>query len=99
MKSSKVWGNKDTQALFKAVLLLRDPAEARKFFRDLMTDSEILEFGHRWKAARMLSEGEQYLDIEKATGMSSTTIARIQKWLRGKGGGYRMMIKRTETRN
>ena len=94
MAASKRWDNHDTQALFRAVLLLRTPAEVRRFLRDLMTETELIEFGHRWKAARMLAEGVQYTEIEKATGMSSTTIARIQKWVRGKEGGYRMIIER-----
>jgi len=28
--------------------------------------------------------------------MSSTTIARIHRWLKGEMGGYRLMIKRTK---
>jgi TrpR-related protein YerC/YecD len=94
----KKWDNPDTDALFRAILLLKTPSEARRFFRDLMTETELVEFGHRWKAARMLAKGEQYTDIEKATGMSSTTVARIQKWLQGKMGGYRLMIDRTSKR-
>ena len=32
--------------------------------------------------------------IEKETGMSSTTIARINKWLTNGMGGYRLILKR-----
>ena len=32
--------------------------------------------------------------IEKETGMSSTTIARVNKWLTNGKGGYKLMLKR-----
>lgn len=69
--------------------------EVRSFCRDLMTEKEIVEFGHRFKAARMLSAGVPYVEIAKATGMSSTTIARVKKWLDDGMGGYRLALSRT----
>jgi TrpR-related protein YerC/YecD len=88
------WINKDTDALFQAILELRSLQEARQFFRDLLTEKEIIEFGQRWKVARMLSEEIPYTRIEKETGMSSTTIARVQRWLKRGMGGYKLMLKR-----
>lgn len=72
-------------------------AEARNFFRDLLTEKELLEFAQRWKVAKMLSAGKVYkvyIDIEKETSMSSTTIARIQRWFKSGMGGYKLMIKK-----
>lgn len=86
--------NKDVNELFKVVVSLENVSEARKFLRDLMTEKELNEFGKRWKVARMLDEGITYVEIEKATGMSSTTIARIHKWLKGGKGGYRLMMNK-----
>jgi TrpR-related protein YerC/YecD len=80
--------------LFRAILDLGNLTEARKFFRDLLTEKELLEFAQRWKVAKMLSAGKAYVDIEKETGMSSTTIARIQRWLKSGMGGYKLMIKK-----
>jgi len=88
------WVSEDTDALWGAVLQLKNVSEARKFFRDLLTEKEILEFGQRWKVARMLNKRISYVKIKKETGMSSTTIARIQKWLKGGMGGYELMLKR-----
>ena len=88
------WINQDSDELFKAILQLRDIKEARKFFRDLLTVKEILEFSKRWKAARMLNKKIPYTKIEKETGLSSTTIARVQKWLKKGKGGYRLILKR-----
>lgn len=93
-KNSYKWVNNDTDALFGAVLKLENIEEARRFFRDLLTEKEIIEFAQRWKVARMLNEGTKYTKIEQETGMSSTTIARIHKWLKQGMGGYRLMFKK-----
>ena len=47
----------------------------------------------------MLSEKISYSEIEKRTKLSSTTVARISKWLISGCGGYRLMIKRTHHTN
>jgi len=73
--------NKDTKALYKALLSLKNESECKKFLRDLLTEAEIKEFTNRWKVAQMLNKKIDYKAIEKETGMSSTTIARINKWL------------------
>ena len=89
---------KDAMALYKAILSLKSEGECKKFLRDLLTEKEIKEFTNRWKVARMLDKKISYEKIEKATGMSSTTIARIQKWLTGGMGGYRLILKRLKSR-
>ncbi len=86
--------SKDTKKLFKALLSLENEAECRKFLRDLLTESEIKEFSNRWKVARLLEEKVPYEEITRQTGMSSTTIARIQKWKEKGMGGYRLMLKK-----
>mgnify|MGYP000583688053 CR=1 FL=1 len=95
-KEKHKWINPDSDELFKAILQLKNIQEARKFFRDLLTVKEILEFSKRWKAARMLYKRIPYSKIEKETGLSSTTIARVQKWLKRGMGGYRLILKRME---
>jgi TrpR-related protein YerC/YecD len=57
-----------------------------------MTDKEILEFARRFDVAKMLDQGISYTRIEKKTGMSSTTIARISKSLNSDNMGYRNAI-------
>lgn len=86
--------SKDTRELYKAILSLKTESESKKFLRDLLTEAEIKEFTNRWKVARMLDKKVPYQQIEKETGMSSTTIARVQKWLTGGMGGYKLMLKR-----
>jgi TrpR-related protein YerC/YecD len=68
--------------------------EAKNFFRDLLTESELVDFGNRWKAARMLAKKIPYKKIVKATGFSSTTVARVAKWVKKGRGGYRLAFGR-----
>jgi len=87
------WGIDETR-LVEAVLALETPEETRKFLRDLMTEGEIVEFSKRLRAAEMLSGKVPYATIEKETGLSSTTVARVSKWLNKGTGGYRKIITR-----
>ena len=93
------WNNQTTENLLKAVLELKNVNEAKRFFRDLLTEQEICEFGKRWQAAQMLAEKIPYSKIEKKTGLSSTTVARISKWLNKGMGGYKLIIARLNHRN
>ena len=88
------WNTPENKALVAAVLALKSPDEARRFLRDLMTEGEIGEFAKRLLAARMLAAKLPYSAIEKETGLSSTTVARVSKWLNGKAGGYRSIISK-----
>jgi len=92
------WINPDSDDLFGAILSLKNIDEARRFFRDLLTEKEILEFSKRWKVARMLSQKIPYTKIENETGLSSTTIARVHRWLKKGMSGYRLMLKRLKKR-
>lgn len=86
--------NRQTKELFDAILSLKTQDECRKFLRDLLTQEEIKEFANRWKVAQMLNQKVDYKSIEKETKMSSTTIARISKWLKTGMGGYRLILTR-----
>ena len=89
---------KEAKELYKALLSLKNEGETAKFLGDLLTPAEMKEFANRWQVAQMLDKKISYEEIENKTGMSTTTIARISKWLHGKLGGYRIMIKRLNTK-
>jgi TrpR-related protein YerC/YecD len=91
------WENRKTEDLIYAILALESKKEAKAFLRDLLTESEIIEFGNRWKAARMLSDNLSYPKIQKETGLSTRTIARISDWLKNGKGGYKSMLKKLST--
>ncbi|MDH4358684.1 MAG: YerC/YecD family TrpR-related protein [Candidatus Berkelbacteria bacterium] len=90
----KNWDNQKSRGLFKAVLKLQTLNEAKKFFRDLLTEEEIIEFSKRWQAAQMLNDRIPYSQIEKETGLSSTTVARVSKWLNRGMNGYKLILER-----
>lgn len=90
---------KKIEELLTAILLVQNPDEAQRFFRDLLTEGELVEFSNRWKTARMLDEKNSYIEIEKETGLSSRTIARVAKWLKRGENGYNLILKRLNHHN
>ena len=60
-----------------------------EFMLDLMTEKQMLDFARRFEVAKMLEQGISYTRIEKKTGMSSTTIAKISKALNSENLGLR----------
>lgn len=82
------------EELTKAILSLEKIDEAKNFLRDLLTEKELIEFGNRWQAAKMLAQKIPYLEIQKETGLSSRTIARVAKWLFAGKGGYQCLIEK-----
>lgn len=87
------WNNDKTNELIHALLGLKTPAAMKSFLRDLLTEDEIIEFGKRWEAARMLAVGVPYNEISKAVGLSSRTVARVAQWLNKGEGGYKLALK------
>ena len=62
------------------------------FLRDLLSEKEILEFSRRFEVALLLDKNISYIKIEEKTNMSSTTIARISKFLKWENAWYQKAI-------
>src|SRR3989344_2037130 len=92
------WKKPENRALIQALLALKDDTETRHFLRDLMTEGEIEEFAKRFRAAELLDANVPYSEIERETGLSSTTVARVSKWLHGHEGGYRSVLHTLHTK-
>ena len=92
----KTLESKRIDDLLHAILELRDQKEAKAFFRDLLTESELIEASKRWQAAKMLNDNISYTTIVNVTGLSSTTVARVSKWLQKGMGGYKLMMNRMQ---
>jgi TrpR-related protein YerC/YecD len=84
----------DAKDFYQTLLHLETEEECKNFLRDLLTEKEIKEFINRWKVVRLLDKKIPYEEITEKTGMSSTTIARISKWLQNGVGGYQLMLER-----
>ena len=82
--------------LAMTLLQLRSPDEARALLADLCTPAEIRTLAERWHVARLLDDGElTYREIHEATGVSTTTIVRVARFLRLEdNGGYRTLLNR-----
>lgn len=66
--------------------------DIQNFLKDLLTKAETQEFSRRFLVAQMLDKNIAYSSIEKETGMSSTTISRISKFLKWDYRWYKKAI-------
>jgi len=82
------------EAFIKAITKLRTSEEVSDFLTDLFTPAEAQIFISRWRAVQMLYEGKPYVEIQKETGLSSATIARVSQSLKYGTGGYRKVLDR-----
>jgi len=82
-------------ALFRAIVSLRNAAECRNFFLDLCTPAELQALVDRWQVVELLEQGLTYRKIHDLTGVSVTTIGRVARFLADGFGGYRIAIDRT----
>jgi TrpR-related protein YerC/YecD len=87
--------------LCDALLTPGSRAEMRALLMDLCTPAEIRTLSERWHVARLLDGTDlSYRDIHEATGVSTTTIVRVGRFLRQEPHkGYRMAIDRMEARD
>lgn len=87
--------------LCEALLAARTPLEMQRLLRDLCTPSEIKALAERWHVARLLDGTDlSYRDIHEKTGVSTTTIVRVGRFLREEPHqGYRATIDRLASAN
>ncbi len=81
-------------ALFDAVLSLKDREECYSFFEDLCTVNELLSLSQRFEVAAMLREHKTYLEIADKTGASTATISRVNRSLNYGNDGYELVFER-----
>ena len=82
----------DVNDLLCVLAALDDEDTVIALLEDLFTIREIRETSQRLAVARMLAAGQSYASIEKATGASATTIARVSKCLSYGTGGYQAAL-------
>lgn len=71
--------------------------EMGRLLADLCTPAEIRTLAERWHVARLLEAGQlTYREIHDATGVSTTTIVRVARFLKQEPHqGYRLALDRT----
>ena len=82
--------------LCRALLTPQDGEEMARFLADLCTPAEVRTLAERWHVARLLESTDlSYRDIHDATGVSTTTIVRVARFLRQEPyQAYRMAMQR-----
>lgn len=86
----------ELKTLSSAILALETPEECEKFLTDLMTAREIASMAQRITVAKLLRDKKTFSEIEEATGMSSATIARINRCLQYGSDGYSIVLDKLE---
>jgi TrpR-related protein YerC/YecD len=83
------------EALFSALVALKNAREVRCFFEDLCTPAELQALVDRWQVVEYLQKDLPYRKIHDLTGVSVTTIGRVARCLTDGTGGYQTAIDRT----
>lgn len=86
----------DVSQLIEAFTHLNGKDEIERFLKDLCTPAELNAFAERWSIAQLLDEGIlSYRDIAQKTGASTTTVARVARFLKTEPyQGYKIIIER-----
>jgi len=84
--------------LCDALLTPRNRKEMQRLLLDLCTPSELRALAERWHVARLLDRTDlSYREIHDGTGVSTTTIVRVGRFLRQEPNqGYRRAIDALE---
>ncbi len=93
---SAIASPRPAEDLAAALAALRSDEEARAVLRDLCTPAEVRTLAERWQVAKLLDAGTMtYREIHDATGVSTTTIVRVARFLKEEqNGGYRLLLDR-----
>ncbi len=83
-------------ALYDALLTAKNRDEMRLLLLDLCTPAEIRSLAERWHVAQLLDTTDlAYREICERTGVSTTTIVRVGRFLRQEPHeGYRRALDR-----
>ena len=90
------WQNADTEALFQALLSLKNEEECSLFLQDVCTVKEITDMAQRLRVARLLRAKTSYARINQETGISTATISRVSRCLDYGPGGYDLVLRRLD---
>lgn len=92
-KSSKKTRTPDVEMLLETLCSIDDTNLMFRLLEDLCTPRELVEIAQRLRVAQMLQAGENYARIQRATGASATTIARVSKSLNYGTDGYHEVLE------
>ncbi|KGF10208.1 Uncharacterized protein conserved in bacteria [Urinicoccus massiliensis] len=88
--------SENTDALFDAILSLKNKEECYRFFEDICTVKELQSIAQRLEVVKLLVSKKTYHDIEEETGASTATISRINRALNYGADGYKLVLERLD---
>jgi TrpR-related protein YerC/YecD len=68
-----------SEALYEAILNIKDAEECRLFFEDLCSPTELKSMEQRFEVAVCLMQNMVYTDVQKKTGTSTATVSRVKR--------------------
>lgn len=92
----RIFDNKETEYLIKAILTLDSEEECKAFLEDVMTTKEILDMSQRIHVASLLKDKVVYSKISSLTGASAATISRVNRCINYGSGGYEKVLEKME---
>lgn len=90
---------KAVSELFEAIRTLENEEECFDFFEDVCTVNELLSLAQRFEVAKMLKEGNTYMEVAEQTGASTATISRVNRSLNYGKDGYEMVFSRMKAKH
>ena len=98
MIMSTPFKSKSAKKLYEALLSIKDTKSYEAFLTDLCTPKEIKDLSERWEIANLLYYTDMsYRDISAKTGASTTTVARVARFLKNEPHqGYTAVLKSSE---
>ena len=91
-KFSKKADDQMISKLYDLISSLKTPQDCRDLFDDLCTYKEIEQMAQRIKAAKLLIEGNTYLQVTEQCDISSATLSRVSRCVQY-GKGYNKFLK------
>ncbi len=79
---------------YSMVALLKSREEVKRFFKDLLTLSEVVMISRRIQIALLLLEGKNYEEIRRELKVGFSNICQAEKWLNNGFGGYKEILSR-----
>lgn len=86
--------NEANDALFEAVLTLKNIDECYDFFEDICSANELNTIAQRLTIVKMIRQGKVYSEIAAETGASTATITRVNRSIQFGNGSYDMVFER-----
>lgn len=84
--------NKIFEVFLKAIVDIKNFAEAKNFIEDILSPTERIMLIKRLAIAVLLTKGKTYEYIDHTLKVSRATIMTVSLWLKHGKGGYRKVV-------